>query len=166
MRPGQQGEFVERQRPADTGRKGEGDLPELPCERLFEKRGEREPVLRAAEGECAGHRFERPGAERKQKHVVPEHGTIHGAERVLVGVDPRHASLAQARSSRLDERPERKPPHLADPERLRDRQGVVRKVGFRGDELDQEPVLGERAQRQCRLERRDAAAGDQNASLT
>jgi len=56
--------------------------------------------------------------------------------------------VAQPGSGRFDQWPEREPPDLADTEGLRNGQRAVGEVGFRGDELDREAVLGERAQRQ------------------
>ena len=68
-------------------------------------------------------------------------------------------NVAPASAARVDKL---EPPHLAEPERLGDRERPVPEVGLRSEEFDCDAVPGQRAQGERRLQRRDAASGDQD----
>ena len=53
-------------------------------------------------------------------------------------------------------------PHLAESERLGHRERPVPELRLRGEQLDAYLSLSQRAERQRRLQRSDAAAGDEH----
>ena len=120
----EQRQLVEGQRPRHARRNREDDLPDLARERGVEQPRERLGVLRAAERERACHGLAGARAEREQNRVVRDRPVL-GHDEPGARIESSHPRPAQARSGALDQRLERKAPHLADEERLGDRERPV-----------------------------------------
>jgi hypothetical protein len=116
--------------------------------------------LGTAEGERVRHRGHRPCAEREQKHVVRELFAAVARYDVSIGIDCGDHPLPQIGAGGIRHRRQREAPYLTDAKRLNDRERAIRKLALRGDELERDAVLGERAQRERRFECGDAATGD------
>jgi len=116
--------------------------------------------LRAAEGKRVGHRWHRPRAERKQEHVVGGFFATVAHDDVSLGIDRGDHPLPQLGAGCFRQGRQREAPYLTDAKRLHDRERSIGELALRGDELERHTVLGERAQSEHRLERGDAAAGD------
>lgn len=126
--------------------------------------GQRVDVAWTGEGERAAHRGRRTGTEREHDVVVEQHGVVAGDEAASPGVDPRDGVLPQAHAQRRRDALEveaRDPSHA---ERLGDRERRVDEGRIGREELELEPLAGQRVQREERLESADAATADHDAA--
>ena len=167
LRPagGHQGELVQRQRPRDPGRRDEDDPPPGSAAReRAQGVADRRDVARAREGERAGERRRRAGAERQQEHVVGHSGP---PSRVSTSCSPGRTAVSSSgiqrtpRSAAIASHSWRT--RRLGAERLGDRERAVGQEAPGGEHGDLDPVAREVLEREQRLERPDPAAGDQHA---
>src|SRR4029079_1441 len=100
-----------------------------------------------------------------QERVVAERPARLGAGLAAVDVDCRKRAERQDDSDLLGERAEVEVADRSEAEGLRHRHRAVPERRLRSEELDTGPALARVAQRQSRLERGDAATGDQNREV-
>jgi hypothetical protein len=129
---------------------------------LLEHASESLGVSPSAEAERAVHGGERHRTGRQQQQV--ERKLVAGGcpNDVAVGVDPGDDGLPKGDACRLGQPRERVGPDLAGGEGLGDEQRPVREVAFGRHELDVHELPRDRPKRQRGLERRHAAADDQD----
>ena len=158
----EQRELVEGQRPGRGVRERERDRVNVSTLGLDEQPAECVTVGRASEGECAGDCRSRQDTAGDHQRVVGDLRTATGAGNARVVVDRGELSQREGRVRGLGDSGELEMPRLSGVERLGDRKRLVPKRGLGREQLDVDKVAGQLAQREHRLEPRDAAAGDQN----
>ena len=120
-------------------------------------------VLRAAEGQRAGHGLGRARAEREHERVVLEPGAVLRLDHAIVGVDPRDGVAHERHRAVGGDRRDREALHAAGRERLRDGERAVREVPIRREQLDRRAIARERLQREHGLQARHSGPRHQDA---
>jgi len=82
------------------------------------------------------------------------------------GIDAGQCPWREGRTRRRGQLRELELPHLAEIERLRDRERPIPKVRLGREQLNADPILRERPQSQGGLEGRDAAASNSTRAAT
>ena len=156
---GHQRQLVGRQAPERAGGDGERDRPRRRPQRLADRGG----VAAAAEGEGAGNGADGLGARRHEQQVVadPRPGGHHRGPRL--GVDAREGVADEAHVLVGREAREVHAPGLVGAEGLEHGERPVLEAVAGRDHVDAQLLLGEEgAQGEARLERGDAATGDED----
>jgi hypothetical protein len=158
---GEQREVVQRQRPAGAGRRRERERVAATRVERLDRLPDRQDVARAGEGQRARDHVARARPEREQQRVVAERRPVARVDLPRVRVhadhrvgDPAHAAVARDRLPLV-------PARRTGAERLGDRQRGIGEVAARRDDVDPDPVAGERLEREQPLQGADAAAGDE-----
>ena len=156
----EQRELVERQRPARPGRDREEHVVDRPRFQICQQRTIVLDVLGAPEREPAGQPLLRDRAGSEHERVVVEFFAIGQRDAMGVGVYARDCVAHVAHAMGLLEPVERKPVRRRVAKRLHDRQRPIHEMVLACYEVDLDlDRLGERPQREHRLDRAHAAAG-------
>jgi hypothetical protein len=158
----QQGELVDRQRPHRSPWDDERDLPHLAVLGFVEQSSHLPDVGRASEGERARDRRNGHRSAGEEKHVVRVSCAGRGLRHVTTGVDRSHGPRDERRADRGSELRQLEVSGLAEPKRLGDCERAVPEVRLGGEQLDGDSILGERSQRERRLEGGHPAACDKD----
>jgi hypothetical protein len=165
VRRGHQGQLVERQWPGRTSRDGEGHPRDAALFEVVQQRAEAACVARSLDGHAPGEGGRRLGADREQEHLVVERAPVPQEQLVSLRPDGLHAREMHRGALVARDAHQVVPLRLAEAERLRDRQWPVGPFGRGCDQLDLDPLLGQAAQRDHRLERGHSAAHDRDCRL-
>jgi hypothetical protein len=153
-------ELVGRQRPARAPGHGERHPSDLSPLDLVEEVAHGDAVGRAAERQRAGDRRLGHGAAGEQQSVVAEDGVARRPGLATVGVHARQGSESDERADGVRQLAEVEVTHLAEVERLCDRDRPVPEARLGREQLDADPPFAELTESESRFERRDTATGD------
>ena len=160
---GHERQLVDRKRPRHPAGNNERELVDIPALDVLDQ-----PVqllveprvvdrLGVAQGGALG------GAHREQQRVVLERFSAGGVHRSFGRVEPLEGVLLVLEADLASDVRQRILLRPAVGERLAHPHGPVDEVGLGGQDGGRDPVSGQVLQGECRLERRDATAGDHNA---
>ena len=144
----QEGQLVERQRPACTGRHDKHEPAQFARGDALEEFGERSRFLRAAKSQRPRDRLAWPAAKREYQHVVCDGLAVCEQSAFPFGVDAEERAVPQLGARGLNKPVERKSAQLAHLERLGDRQWPVRELALRCDQLDRDVLTGDGIERE------------------
>jgi hypothetical protein len=119
--------------PDRAQRNSDRDAPQVAAVERAQERSDQLGIRRPAEGQCACHRCARTRTRRDQEHTIGELGSSSGARDVGDRVDGDDLSRREARSERQ---------HLAEAERLSDRERPVPEPRVGSDQLDVHALPG------------------------
>ncbi len=164
VRGGQERELIQRERPAEPGWVHEAQALLRAIFESLEQPHERRHALRSAEVQGALQPVAPLSADRDDDGVVWKHNAAREPDGSRLGVDLRqgvHMQLGVVICSDLGKLEE---VGLRKFKGCRHRERLVDELAVRGDEVHLHRDLHQRAQRQQRLDRRDAPATDNDAS--
>ena len=165
VRPGHQGEFVQRQRPGRAGRNGEDNAADRAGAQIAQDVADPLAVRRPAERQRTRNGGCRHGADGNEKDVVAD--LTHGRQRFVPGrVDPEQPAQGERPTAcGGSKRPDFVASRLPQSERLRNGQRPVPEVRLRPEELDLDAIPGQGVQGQHRFDRCHSTSGNQHAGL-
>jgi hypothetical protein len=153
MGAGEQRQLVDRHRPQVAAPDGEGDRRRPAREQLRKDVAQGGDVLAAGKGQRAGERGHGPRARGDDEGVVGELSAAGGQRGADGGADADHRVVNVLDVLVDEDLVEGEGPGLA---------AAIEQLGPGGDQGDRHVIPSELAQREHRLERRHAAAGDEH----
>ena len=155
---GEQRQFVERQRPAGAGRQREQHPLARPAQRSLDRARAQRPAERGR----AGHALDRSRPGGNDQAVIADPYAVRGPDLVALAVHHAEGSMTTC-DPEVREPAQRDPRGALAAERGQHRRRALHEIVARGEHLEGDAIPRERVQGQDRLDRGDAAAGDEDA---